>query len=126
MHPFDIKAAFPAKHAQHVVLIHFPIALFLIGVLFDVLARGAKRSMYPAAAYCNLAAAAIATVPVLIWFVFWIHFRAQRNDPETLPAYRLPIEALVAAVVMLDRPLGRISQRSEWAGIKDPIGCGAG
>jgi hypothetical protein len=38
----------------------------------------------------------------------------------------LPIEALVAAVVMLDRPLGRISQRSEWAGIKDPIGCGAG
>ena len=139
MHPFDIKAAFLAKHAQHVVLIHFPIALFLIGVLFDVLARGAKRSMYAAAAYCNLAAAAIATVPVLvtgilawqfalegqrlkgillqhmvlgwvstvmIWFVFWIHFRARRNGSETLPSYRLPIEALVVTVVMLTGHLG--------------------
>jgi hypothetical protein len=26
LHPFDIKAALFAKHAQHVVLIHFPIA----------------------------------------------------------------------------------------------------
>lgn len=65
MHPFDIKTALLAKHAQHVVLIHFPIALFIIGVLFDVLARGAKRSLFAAAAYCNLAAAAIATLPVL-------------------------------------------------------------
>jgi uncharacterized membrane protein len=66
LHPFDFKAALLAKHAQHVVLIHFPIALFLIGVLFDVLARGAKRSLFAAAAYCNLAAAAIATLPVLV------------------------------------------------------------
>jgi len=66
LHPFDIKAALLAKHAQHVVLIHFPIALFLIGVLFDVLARGAKRSLFAAAAYCNLAAAAIAALPVLV------------------------------------------------------------
>jgi uncharacterized membrane protein len=65
LHPFDIKTALLAKHAQHVVLIHFPIALFIIGVLFDVLARGAKRSLFAAAAYCNLAAAAIATLPVL-------------------------------------------------------------
>lgn len=65
MHPFDLKTVVFAKHAQHVVLIHFPIALFIIGVLFDVLARGAKRSLFAAAAYCNLAAAAIATLPVL-------------------------------------------------------------
>ena len=32
MHPFDIKAALLARHAQHVVLIHFPIALFIAGV----------------------------------------------------------------------------------------------
>jgi len=66
LHPFDLKAVLLAKHAQHVVLIHFPIALFLIGVLFDVLARGAKRSLFAAAAYCNLAAAAIATLPVVV------------------------------------------------------------
>ena len=35
VHPFDIKTAILAKHAQHVVLIHFPIALFIVGVAFD-------------------------------------------------------------------------------------------
>ncbi len=32
MNPFDLRAALLAKHAQHVVLIHFPIALFIAGV----------------------------------------------------------------------------------------------
>ena len=32
MNPFDPKAALLAKHAQHVVLVHFPIALFMTGV----------------------------------------------------------------------------------------------
>ena len=35
LNPFDLKAALLAKHAQHVVLIHFPIALYLSGPLFD-------------------------------------------------------------------------------------------
>ena len=39
MNPFDPKAVLLAKHAQHVVLIHFPIALFLTGVAFDFAAR---------------------------------------------------------------------------------------
>ncbi len=66
MHPFDIKAALLAKHAQHVVLIHFPIALFIAGVAFDFLAHWTKRRLLAAAAYCNLLAAAVVTVPVLI------------------------------------------------------------
>ena len=66
MHPFDIKSVIFAKHAQHVVLIHFPIALFIIGVLFDFLAYRTKRRLLAAAAYCNLFAAALATIPVLI------------------------------------------------------------
>ena len=32
MHPFDLKTIVFAKHAQHVVLIHFPIALFMAKV----------------------------------------------------------------------------------------------
>jgi uncharacterized membrane protein len=55
-----------AKHAQHVVLIHFPIALFIIGVLFDFLSYRTRRPVLAAAAYCNLFAAALATIPVLI------------------------------------------------------------
>lgn len=65
MHPFDIKTALFAKHAQHVVLIHFPIALFIIGVVFDFLAQWTKRSLLSAAAYCNFFVAALATIPVL-------------------------------------------------------------
>ena len=38
MNPFDLKAALLAKHAQHPVIIHFPIALFIISVAFDLLA----------------------------------------------------------------------------------------
>jgi len=66
VHPFDIKTVLFAKHAQHVVLIHFPIALFIIGVLFDFLAYRTRRRVLAAAAYCNLFAAALATIPVLI------------------------------------------------------------
>jgi uncharacterized membrane protein len=51
VHPFDIKAALLAKHAQHVVLIHFPVALFMVGVAFDFLARWTKRQALAAAAY---------------------------------------------------------------------------
>jgi uncharacterized membrane protein len=66
LHPFDIKTVLFAKHAQHVVLIHFPIALFTIGVLFDFLAHWTKRRQLDAAAYCNLFAAALTTIPVVI------------------------------------------------------------
>ena len=37
--PFDVQAAVLAKHAHHVVMIHFPIALFLASFVFDLLAR---------------------------------------------------------------------------------------
>jgi uncharacterized membrane protein len=66
LHPFDIKAALLAKHAQHVVLIHFPIALFIAGVAFDFMAQWTKQRILAAAAYCNLLAAAVVTVPALI------------------------------------------------------------
>lgn len=69
MNPFDPKAALFAKHAQHVVLVHFPIALFLTGVVFDLAARGAKNAAkaatMAAAARLNIIAAAIAVVPTL-------------------------------------------------------------
>ena len=65
MHPFNITTVLLAKHAQHVVLIHFPIALFIIGVLFDFLAQWKKQRLLAAAAYYNLLVAAIATNPVV-------------------------------------------------------------
>src|ERR1700740_721114 len=65
INPFDTKTVLMAKHAQHVVLILFPIALFASGVLFDFLAQQTKRRGLAEAAYFNFLVAAISTLPVL-------------------------------------------------------------
>ncbi len=65
VNPFDLKTIVLAKHSQHVVLIHFPIALFLAGVAFDFLAQQTKRRGLAEAAYFNFLVAAISTAPVL-------------------------------------------------------------
>ena len=65
INPFDLKAAVLAKHAQHVVLIHFPIALFIAAVAFDIMATWTKRRGLADAAYYNLLVAAISTLPVI-------------------------------------------------------------
>ena len=36
VNPFDWRTVALARHAQHVVLIHFPIALYLSGVVLDL------------------------------------------------------------------------------------------
>ena len=62
---FDPQAALLAKHAQHVVLVHFPIALFLTGVAFDWAGRWTRRKALGEAAYYNLLVAAVSTLPVV-------------------------------------------------------------
>ena len=139
MHPFDLKTIVFAKHAQHVVLIHFPIGLFIVGVAFDFLAEWRKQRLLAAAAYYNFFAAALTTIPVLItgilawqwqlegqrlkgillmhlvvgcvssaliWMVWFIHKRSQREDGGSLLGYRLPLEAVAVALVMLTGHLG--------------------
>ena len=64
VNPFDLKTLLLAKHAQHVVLIHFPIALFIAAVAFDLIAHWTKRRGLTDAAYYNLLVAAISTVLV--------------------------------------------------------------
>jgi uncharacterized membrane protein len=65
LNPFDLRTVLLAKHAQHVVLIHFPIALFIAAVAFDLIAQWTKRRGLADAAYYNLLVAAISTLPVL-------------------------------------------------------------
>jgi uncharacterized membrane protein len=65
VNPFDPKTVLLAKHAQHVVLIHFPIALFTVAVAFDFVAQWATSRSLAAAAYFNLLLAAGFTVPVV-------------------------------------------------------------
>lgn len=72
--PFDPRTVLLARHAQHVVLVHFPIALFTVGVAFDLAAewarrRGSARDLafrLAETAYYNLLIAAVFAVPVVV------------------------------------------------------------
>jgi len=66
VNPFDLRTVLLAKHAQHVVLIHFPIALFITGVALDLLSRGKRDSQLANAAYLNLSFAALAVIPAVV------------------------------------------------------------
>ena len=63
--PFDVKAALLQGHAQHPVIVHFPIALFIASAVFDILAIWRKQPVLAVVAYFNLVGAAI-TVPLAI------------------------------------------------------------
>ena len=63
--PFDLKAALLAGHAQHPVIIHFPIALFIASVVFEVMAAWRKQPVLATVAYYNLLGAAL-TIPFAI------------------------------------------------------------
>jgi uncharacterized membrane protein len=65
VHPFDLKQALMEKHAQHVVLIHFPIALFIAGVALDFAGQWTKRQALEVAAYTNLLLAAVMALPAV-------------------------------------------------------------
>lgn len=65
MHPFDLKSALLARHAQHVVLVHFPIALFLAGVGFDFFGQWKRERTLAAVAYYDLLVAALSSLPVM-------------------------------------------------------------
>jgi uncharacterized membrane protein len=138
MNPFDLKSILLARHAQHVVFIHFPIALFLVSVACDFIAQWKRAAVLATVAYFNLTVAAFSSVPAvatglvawrwqlegqklkgtlllhlllglastaLIWVVWWLHFRSRKPE-RSLPFYRLPLEALAAAVVAITAHLG--------------------
>jgi uncharacterized membrane protein len=135
---FDVKSVLLAKHAQHVVLVHFPIGLFISAVAFDLIATWTKRRALLEAAYYNLLLAAISTVPVLatgvlawrfalegeplkgvllmhlalgwvsallIWSVWWVHFRTRRRSQD-LPGYRMVLELISVGIIGLTGHLG--------------------
>jgi uncharacterized membrane protein len=65
VNPFDLKAALLAGHAQHPVIIHFPIALFIASAVFEVLAAWRRKPALASVAYYNLLGATL-TVPFAI------------------------------------------------------------
>jgi uncharacterized membrane protein len=87
--PFDPKSVILAKHAQHVVLIHFPIALFIVGTGFDVVADMTRKSTFAAVAYYNLLLAALSTLPVVITGLLAWHFALEGAPLKGILRYHL-------------------------------------
>ena len=100
VHPFDWRTVLMAKHAQHVVLIHFPIALFLTGVLFDLLSRGKRTSHLAVAAYLNISVAAVTVFPVVGTGLLAWQFVLEGKKLKGLLLWHL-LAASVAAVLVI-------------------------
>jgi uncharacterized membrane protein len=101
VNPFDIKAALLAKHAQHVVLIHFPIALFIAGVAFDFLAQSAKRRALAVVAYYNLLGAAVFTLPVVITGLLAWQFQLEGQKLKGILLMHLVLGATSAVLIWM-------------------------
>jgi len=101
VNPFDLKTALLARHAQHVVLIHFPIALFIAAVAFDLIAQWTKRRGLAEAAYYNLLAAAISTLPVLATGVLAWQFQLEGQKLKGILLLHLIFACVSSAVIWL-------------------------
>ena len=100
INPFDLKTVFLARHAQHVVLIHFPIALFITAAAFDFVAQWTKRPNLADVAYYNLLVAAISTLPVVA---------------TGLLAWQLQLEGqTLKGILLLHLVLGFVSSGMIW------------
>ncbi len=101
VNPFDLKTALLAKHAQHVVLIHFPIALFITAVGFDLFAQWTKRRGLADAAYYNLLVAAISTVPALVTGVLAWQFQLEGQKLKGILLLHLVLASVSTLMIWL-------------------------
>src|ERR1700747_2154289 len=100
VNPFDLRTVLLAKHAQHVVLIHFPIALFITGVGLDLLSRGNRASQLAAAASLNISNGADRVVPAALTGLLAWQFALDGKKLKGILLYHL-VAASISAVLLL-------------------------
>jgi uncharacterized membrane protein len=101
VNPFDLKAALFAKHAQHVVLIHFPIALYIAAVVFDFIAERTRRPGVADAAYYNLLLAAVSTLPALATGILAWQFQLEGQKLKGILLLHVVLAGVSSAVIWL-------------------------
>jgi uncharacterized membrane protein len=62
---WDLKTLMFPKHAQHRVIVHFPIALLIFSLFFDIVGMVTKNRQLMAAGYFNLIASVV-TAPIAV------------------------------------------------------------
>jgi uncharacterized membrane protein len=131
VNPFDWRTVLMAKHAQHVALIHFPIALFLTGVALDLLSRGKQASRLASAAYLNLSMAAVSMVPVIATGLLAWEFALDGKKLKGLLLWHLMAASLAGLLVIVSWLVHWRTRKAESAllpGYRIPlelIGAGA-
>ena len=99
MHFFDLQHTILAKHAQHIVLVHFPIALVFVALFFDLLSLRQRGRDWSAVAYYNLSVAAAAVFPVLLTGL--LAWRWQLEGAPLRGVLRLHLLLGISSVVMI-------------------------
>jgi uncharacterized membrane protein len=124
VNPFDLKTILLAKHAQHVVLVHFPIALFITGVGLDLLSRGKRNSHFANAAYLNLSIAAATVLPVAATGLLAWHYALEGEKLAGLLLMHLILASIATLLVLTSWWLHwRIRKADAWLlpGFRIPI-----
>ena len=101
VNPFDLKTILLAKHAQHVVLIHFPIALFIVAVAFDLLTQWTKQHGLADAVYYNLLIAAISALPVVATGILAWQFQLEGQKLKGILLLHLIFGCISSATIWL-------------------------
>jgi uncharacterized membrane protein len=129
VNPFDLRTVLLAKHAQHVVLIHFPIALFITGVGLDLLSRGRRGSQLAGAAYLNISIAAASVIPVVLTGVLAWQFALEGKRLKGLLLFHIIAASAAALLVIASWYVHWRSRKSEsvqLARLRIPVElCGA-
>src|ERR1700693_4692539 len=101
MSPFDLREALLAKHAQHVVLVHFPIALFIVGVAFDFLAHWRKQLNLAATDYYYFVVSALSMLPVTATCLLAWQFQLESQKLKGVLLLHLVLGGVSSAMIWL-------------------------
>ena len=113
LNPFDPRTILLAKHAQHVVLIHFPIALFITGVGLDLLSRGKRDSKLASAAYFNLSIAAATVLPAVLTGLLAWQFALEGKRLKGLLLWHVIAASIATLLVITSWWIHRRTRQSE-------------
>jgi uncharacterized membrane protein len=113
LNPFDPRTILLAKHAQHVVLIHFPIALFITGVGLDLLSRGKRDSQLASAAYLNLSIAAATVLPAVLTGLLAWQFALEGKRLKGLLLWHVIAASIATLLVITSWWIHRQTRQSE-------------
>jgi uncharacterized membrane protein len=124
VNPFDLRTVLLAKHAQHVVLIHFPIALFITGVGLDLLSRGKRESQLASAAYLNISIAAAMVIPTVLTGLLAWQFALEGQKLKGLLLFHIVAASIAAMLVIVSWWIhwwSRKSRSSALPGFRIPV-----